>query len=139
MTKSLKFVMWLTDVGFICYWSATLLNLLPEEYKYQDYQNDLLVAWNLSFIPLDLCISLTGLLSIYFYRRKRTEADGVILAIISLSLTFCSGLQAIAFWGIRGDFDLLWWVPNLFLMIYPLVYLPGLIRGGKNHLHPIQL
>jgi hypothetical protein len=49
------------------------------------------------------------------------------LALISLVLTFCSGLQAIAFWIIRGDFDLTWWLPNLFLLIYPLFFIPRLI------------
>lgn len=131
MNKYLKTLMWLTDVGFIVYWAAVLFDVLPEEYKYQDYQNELLVAWNLSFLPLDLFISLTGLLSIYFFRQS-AQSRGSVLALISLSLTFCSGLQAIAFWGIRGDLDLLWWLPNIFLMVYPLVFMPGLIRKGMH-------
>jgi hypothetical protein len=45
------------------------------------------------------------------------------MALISLVLTFCSGLQAIAFWILRADFDLSWWIPNLFLMIYPIFFI----------------
>ncbi|WP_028608415.1 DUF5360 family protein [Paenibacillus harenae] len=126
MSAWLRLLMLVTDLGFIAYWMIVGLDLLPKEFLYKDYDNELLVAWNLSFIPLDLVISLTGLLSIYFYKRKSGLWSS--LCIISLSLTFCSGLQAIAFWGLRLDFDLLWWVPNLFLMLYPLFFIPKLMR-----------
>ncbi|GIP24262.1 DUF5360 family protein [Paenibacillus sp. J22TS3] len=134
MNRYLKCLMWFTDVGFIVYWTVVLLGVIPEEYKYKDYQDELMVSWNLSFLPLDLFISLTGLLSMYYLNRSVDQAASRMLAVISLSLTFCSGLQAVAFWGIRGDYDLLWWLPNLFLMVYPLVFLPGLIcsRGIKE-------
>jgi hypothetical protein len=39
-----------------------------------------------------------------------------------------SGLNAIAFWVIRGDFDPTWWIPNLYLLIYPFFFLPQLLR-----------
>ncbi|MGE7941822.1 DUF5360 family protein [Lysinibacillus xylanilyticus] len=48
-------------------------------------------------------------------------------ALLSLALTFCSGLQAIAFWTIKLDFDFMWWIPNLFLLLYPLYFIPKLI------------
>jgi hypothetical protein len=35
---------------------------------------------------------------------------------------FCSGLQAIAFWVLRQDYDPTWWIPNLCLMVLPLLY-----------------
>ncbi|HDR7717612.1 YvaD family protein [Bacillus albus] len=44
-------------------------------------------------------------------------------AFLSLILTFCSGLQALAFWTIRLDFDMSWWIPNLYLLIYPCFFL----------------
>ena len=50
------------------------------------------------------------------------------MLIIALVLTCCAGLQAISFWAIRGDFKLGWWLPNLFLMLYPLWFLPALLR-----------
>lgn len=40
--------------------------------------------------------------------------------LISLVLTSTAGLQAIAFWALRGDFALEWWAPNLFLLLFPL-------------------
>ncbi|CAH1207448.1 MULTISPECIES: DUF5360 family protein [Paenibacillus] len=126
MGKTLKTAMLVTDLGFVVYWLIVFLQLLPKEFLYKDYDNEMMVAWNLSFIPLDLLISFTGLTSIYVYQKRRQF--GISLGIISLTLTFCSGLQAIAFWGLRHDFDVSWWIPNLFLMIYPLFFLPRLIR-----------
>lgn len=126
VSTRLRAFMLITDIGFVLYWLIIWLDVLPKEYLYKNYDNELLVAWNLSFIPLDLIISLTGILSILFYRKKYKSWSS--FCIISLSLTFCSGLQAIAFWGIRLDFDVLWWTPNIFLMIYPLFFLRKLIR-----------
>lgn len=137
MKKSLRIMMGMTDIGFIIYWGVIWLGVIPKEYGYQDYSNEYLVDWNLSFIPLDLIISFTGLLSMYyFYKRKDSWKP---LCMISLALTFSSGLQAIAFWAIRGDFSWMWWIPNLFLMLYPLYFLIDLIIGrqGANSIHGI--
>ncbi len=121
--------MLMTDIGFLIYWAATFLKWIPKSYVYQDYNNPLLVAWNLSFLPLDLFISVTGLMSVALWRKRRPAWKP--LALISMVLTFCSGLQAIAFWSFRVDFDLVWWVPNLFLMLYPCVFIPGLVRSDQ--------
>lgn len=131
MKKSLRWMMWMTDIGFVIYWSVIWLGLIPKEYGYQDYTNEYLVDWNTSFIPLDLCISLTGMLSLYCYNKRIAQWRS--LCLISLTLTFCSGLQAIAFWGIRQDYDWLWWAPNVFLMVYPLFYMFGLIKNDIEH------
>jgi hypothetical protein len=32
---------------------------------------------------------------------------------VSLVLMTASGLMAIAFWTLRGDFSVAWWIPNL--------------------------
>ncbi len=125
MTRLRPFFL-IVDIGFILYWAITLLGIIPSENLFQDYANPLLVAWNWSFLPLDLLISATGIASLALYARQR--ALWAPLALISLTFTFVSGLQAIAFWTIRGDFDLAWWAPNLFLMIYPLFFIPGLLR-----------
>ncbi|CAM5781472.1 MULTISPECIES: DUF5360 family protein [Brevibacillus] len=117
--KALRPFFWLTDVGFLVYWSIVFLEWLPPEYLYPDYANPLMVAWNLSFFPLDLFISITGLTSLYFYHANRNWRP---MAQVSLVLTFCSGLQAIAFWGFKGDFDPAWWLPNLYLLLYPLFF-----------------
>lgn len=126
MSRSLKTLFLLTDIGFILYWAVTWVSWIPKEYLYQDYTNPLLVAWNLSFLPLDLLISVTGFYSLFLLRRSDQRSR--MVALISLVLTFCSGLQAIAFWSFRGEFDWGWWVPNLYLMIYPLFYIPRLLH-----------
>lgn len=129
MKKSLRYMMGMTDIGFLVYWAVIGLGLVPKEYGYKDYNVDYLVDWNLSFLPLDFLISITGLMSFYSYRKGL--AGWKSLCAISLTLTFCSGLQAISFWGIRQDFDWLWWAPNLFLMIYPLYFLFDFVRARR--------
>ncbi len=125
--KRLKPFLLITDLGFLAYWIITALHLIPPAYLFHDYQNQLAVAWNWSFLPLDLAISGTGLTSVFLYQRNSSQWRS--LALISLILTSCSGLQAIAFWSIRGDFDLAWWLPNLVLLIYPLPFLPWILYG----------
>jgi hypothetical protein len=88
------------------------------------------VAWNWSFLPLDLFISFTGISSLILFSKSNRLWKQ--LAIISLALTFCSGLQAIAFWAIKKDFDIAWWIPNLYLLIYPLFYIPKMLRETTN-------
>jgi hypothetical protein len=130
MSRALKSLFLITDIGFILYWTVTYFQLIPKEYLYQDYQNRLLVIWNWSFFPLDLLISITGLLSIYLHRKNDELWKKV--ALISLVLTFCSGLQAIVFWIIKLDFDPVWWIPNLYLLLYPLFFIPDLLRREKD-------
>lgn len=127
--RSLRWFFLVTDIGFIVYWTITGVHLIPNEYLFKDYNNPILMAWNWSFLPLDLFISATGLTSLYFYRKNRPEWRS--LALVSLVLTFCSGLQAIAFWVIRNDFSLTWWVPNLFLLLYPLFFIPGFVKRAR--------
>jgi hypothetical protein len=40
-------------------------------------------------------------------------------------------LQAVAFWALRGDYDPVWWAPNLFLLFYPVLFLPVVLRGAR--------
>ena len=113
----------LVDLGFILYWFITYCKLIPDEFLFQDYTNPLLVTWNWSFFPLDIFISATGLSSLFLFRRGDNRWRP--LALISLVLTFCSGLQAIAFWAFQGFFDITWWGFNGFLLLYPLVFIPS--------------
>lgn len=115
----------ITDIGFIAYWLVSVLHLIPEAYLFKDYHDPLLVAWNWSFLPLDLLVSTTGLASLWLYGRG--DARWRNMALLSLTLTFCSGLQALAFWAIRGDFDLSWWLANGCLLVYPLFFIPRLV------------
>lgn len=129
--KLLKTLMIVTDVGFVLYWLITCLHLIPAEMLFKDYSSPVLVHWNWSFLPLDLAISATGLTSLWLSRKSLALARR--LMIVSLTLTFVSGLQAISFWVLAQDFSLMWWLPNLFLLVYPLFFLPRLIGLGDNH------
>jgi hypothetical protein len=119
-----------TDLGFLAYWAITFLHVLPATWLFKDYDNPILQAWNWSFLPLDLAISASGLGALWLVRRG--DARGLPLALVSLTFTVCSGLMAVAFWTLRRDFDPAWWVPNLFLLLYPLPFLPRLLRESSG-------
>ncbi|USG68422.1 YvaD family protein [Brevibacillus ruminantium] len=125
----LKWFFLVIDISFFLYFGSTALGLIPVEYAYSDYTNPILVAWNWSFFPLDMVISLSGLTAIYLHRIQSPKWKPA--AFLSLCLTFCSGLMAISYWGIRLEFDLTWWLPNLFLMLYPLFFLPRFWRAAS--------
>jgi hypothetical protein len=112
------------DFGFVVYWLITLTQLIPDEFLFKDYNNPILMHWNWSFLPLDLAISATGFLSLYLLKTNRAWKQ---VALISLVLTFSSGLQAISFWTLANDFDIWWWLPNLYLLIYPLFFFKELV------------
>ena len=116
--KILKYFFLVIDLGFIAYWTITALHLIPTEYLYNDYTNKILVNWNWSFFPLDIAISGTGLFTLYLFKRDNLRWK--IFALISLILTSVSGLQAISYWILAKDYDLVWWIPNLILLIYHL-------------------
>ena len=129
--KTLKWFFLLIDLSFILYFGSTALRLIPPEYAFSDYQNPIVVAWNWSFFPLDMVISATGLAAVYLYKKRHPY--WMPSAFISLALTCCSGLMALSFWAIRLEFDLMWWLPNLFLMIYPLFFIPAFIKRSSQH------
>ncbi len=114
----------ITDLAMLLYWGITAVHLISPAYLYSDYTNPILVDWNWSFFPLDMLISATGLFSLY---RRRSGQPWKQMALLSLTLTLCSGLQAIAFWTLRHDFDPTWWLPNLYLLLYPLFFIPRLL------------
>ncbi len=116
----------LTDVGFIAYWLVTGLHLLPVEWLYRDSTNPLMVDWNWSFLSLDLLVSASGLAALWLSRVGHHAVRPLIT--ISLSLTVSSGLMALSFWFLRRDFDLAWWLPNAFLLLYPLPFLGLLLK-----------
>jgi Family of unknown function (DUF5360) len=110
----LKYFFLLIDLGFIAY-------------LYNDYTNPVLVNWNWSFFPLDMFVSGTGLFSLYLFRKGNQKWR--VSALISLILTSVSGLQAISYWVLAHDYDPTWWIPNLFLLIYPVFFIPKLVRS----------
>ena len=122
----LKYFFLIIDLGFITYWLITALHFIPAEYLYNDYKNPVLVNWNWSFFPLDMLVSGSGLFSIYLFQKSNPKWK--VSALISLILTSISGLQAISYWILANDFDPTWWLPNLFLLVYPLFFIPKIVR-----------
>jgi hypothetical protein len=125
----LRITAWLmlvTDVGFIVYWLLIVTRALPPELMFDDYEVPAVAAWNWSFLPLDVAISVTGLLALRALRRGRASAR--VLLPVSLTLTSVSGGMALAFWAIAGDFDIAWWAPNASLLIFPIPLLVHLAR-----------
>lgn len=132
--RRMKPFLWVTDILFLLYWLVSLLILaglvnIPKEYLYSDYNDPAVVAWNWSFFPLDVAFSICGLMAIR--RFKQDHPSWVMYAAVSLCLTFCAGLMAIAFWTIRLEFDPSWWIPNFLIMVWPLYFLPKLFRGVR--------
>ena len=80
----------------------------------------------LVIFPLDIFVSVTGLYSIWL--NKQNDDRWKIYALMSLLLTSVSGLQAVSYWTLAQETDLSWWIPNLFLLIYPFFFIPTLIR-----------
>ncbi len=124
--KRLKYFFLVTDIGFILYWTITLFQVIPDEFLFKDYKNPILISWNWSFLPIDLLVSFTGISGLYL--NKKRHRAWKVLSLLSLTLTFCSGLMAISFWALRKDFDLSWWGANMYLMIYPMFFLKGLVK-----------
>jgi hypothetical protein len=110
--------MLVTDIGFLVYWAVTIAGVIPPELAYKDYQNPILTDWNFSFVLLDVLASLTGLAGLRLKHKT--------LVIVSLVLTSTAGLQAISFWVLRGDFSPTWWLPNLWLLLFPVLALLSL-------------
>ncbi len=128
-------LMFFTDLGMLLYWVITaamalkLLNI-PGEWLFKDYHDPRVVAWNWSFFPLDILFSITGLASLRMERQG--HPNWKLMAVISLTLTMCAGLMAISYWAIMQDFDPTWWVPNLFLMLWPLPFLVLFLTERSN-------
>lgn len=115
----------ITDLGFLVYWALSLGKVLPPEWLFRDHADPMMQAWNLSFLPLDLAVSATGLASLAV--RAKCPGSSRALLLLSLVATSISGLQAIAFWAVRADFEIGWWAPNLFLLVWPLPFLARMV------------
>jgi hypothetical protein len=124
MPRPLQLLFLITDIGFIAYWGVSALMVgglvaIPGDVLFKDYHDPNIMAWNWSFMPLDILASLTGLIAVM---RAKNGGAWQSLARPSLTLTFCAGFMAISFWIFQGSFDLSWWLPNLFLMAWPIAF-----------------
>ncbi|GAA4023697.1 YvaD family protein [Allokutzneria multivorans] len=109
-----------TDVGFLAYWLATAVQLIPP------YPERVLVDWNWSFLVLDVFASVLGLMALWCLRTGAPGAEQ--LTLLSLALTHAAGLNALVFWSLRCEFDVMWWAPNLWLTIFPVVAALAVLR-----------
>ena len=129
MTTPLKLAITVTDVAFLLYWTVAALSELnlvhiPRELMYADYDHARVVAWNWSFLPIDVVFSVVGLAAVNASRLGNPIWRP--LAIISLTLTIAAGGMAVSYWAILGEFDPAWFIPNLALVVWPLLFLPRL-------------
>lgn len=130
MRKSLAAALTITDILFLLYWSAAGLALagivhIPPEWMYADYEQPQVIAWNWSFLPVDLAFSTLGLGAVRAARRG--DPRWRPLALLSLAFTMVAGGMAVSYWLLLGEFDPTWFLPNLALVVWPLWFLPGLI------------
>ena len=91
----------ITDIGMLSYWGVTALMALsilsvPGEWLFKDYHDARVMAWNWSFLPIDLLLSITGLWALRLERAD--DQRWRIWAAISLTLTVCAVLMAISYW-----------------------------------------
>lgn len=118
-SRFLRWNLWLTDLGFLAYWTVTALHALPPEWLYRDHDDPVMVAWNWSFAPIDLAASALGLWGLR--RASRGDGDWRTPVTLSIALTFAAGAMALSFWALRGDFDPGWWAPNAYLVAWPVI------------------
>ena len=131
MSRSLALALSITDLLFLAYWLASSLDkvgliAIPADWLYAGAGEPRVDAWNWSFFPLDLAFSVTGLAAVAASRKG--SASWRPLALISLILTMVAGGMAVGYWTLLGEFDPAWYLPNLALLLWPLAFLPGLMR-----------
>lgn len=120
----------LTEVGMLAYWifaASAAIGLIdvPPEWMYSDYRDPVVVAWNWSFLPIDVAFACAGLVARFGRLDPGRRAH---LRTVSLSLMFCAGAMAISFWTLRGAFDPFWWAVNLWLVMLPAASAIGALR-----------
>lgn len=121
----------LIDIGLLLYWILSAIKIIPDEYMFKDHDNPIINSWNWSFLPLDVVLSVSGIVASILYKRKNPLWLPLIL--ISLSLMFSAGLMALSFWTIRSDYDITWWIANGVLVIVPIIYIPMLICSNYKY------
>lgn len=140
LNRSFKFFFLITDIGFFIYWSLSLallmgFNFIDPNLMYYGYGNKIIEAWNWSFFPLDIVLSIIGLLGLYIIKDQRLQK---LFLLISAALTFCAGFMAISFWVFIGFFDFWWWLFNLFLCLWPIAFFMSILKNFSNFFNDIQ-
>lgn len=135
MKRSLALCLTITDLLFLSYWTMSALALfgvvkLPPDAMYAGYDDPRVIAWNWSFLLPDLAFSLTGLAAVTAARRNAPIWRP--LALLSLTFTTTAGGMAVLYWTLLGEFDPAWFLPNLALFLWPLIFFPGLLRDAAR-------
>lgn len=120
----------LVDVALTVYWAAIIAGAIPEQWRFRDYTNPVVQAWNWSFLPLDVLAVGFGAAGLRLVRTRPTT--GRIVLTIGCTLTFCAGLMAISFWAFTGDVDPAWWGPNIGLMVVAVIVVVDLVRDSSD-------
>ncbi len=131
MSPALRALLLMTDLGFLAYWAvmgvhAAGILTLPPDWLYPNADDARVAAWNWSFLPLDVAFSLIGLAATSAARRG--DPIWRPLALISLVLTMTAGLMAVSYWTLTREIAWSWWLANLFLLVWPIPFLRGLVR-----------
>lgn len=131
MPRALKIALLITDIAFLGYWVLSGLSTadvmqLPRSWLYAHYDDARVVAWNWSFLPLDVLFSVLGLSSVTAARRGSDRWRP--LALVSLTLTVTAGGMAVGYWTLLREFDPFWFGSNVALIVWPMFFLPALIR-----------
>lgn len=134
MSLTLRWLITVTDVLFILYWSLAAISALDflhidPALMYADYDNHRVIAWNWSFFPLDVVFSIAGLAAVRAHKQGKPVWRP--LALISLILTMTAGGMAVSYWTILGEFDPGWFLPNLLLLIWPMFFLRRLVLTSE--------
>ena len=121
--RAAKGLLVVTDLGLLAYWTLTAAGVISVG------TGDVLLAWNWSFLPLDLFAVTTGLAWSLLPIRHRWSTP---LFLCALTLTFSAGLLAVSFFALWGAWALSWWLVNLWLMLMPvgLFLAPRLFCSG---------
>ena len=130
MPSSLRVGLGVTDMGFLVYWALAALShfgviAIPAEWMYADYDQPQVIAWNWSFLPMDLAFSWFGLRAIGRARAGRPWRGH---ALVSLTLTMAAGGMAVSYWTLVGEFDPGWFGTNALLVVWPLFFMKSMLE-----------
>ncbi len=135
MPRLLALSLTITDVIFLCYWTLSGLAQaglvrIPHSWMYAHYDQAQVIAWNWSFLPVDIAFSTLGLSAVAAARRNAPIWRP--LALLSLAFTMVAGGMAVSYWALLGEFEPGWFLPNSALVVWPLFFIPGLVRDMGN-------
>ena len=127
-TRTIRGLLTITELVMVAYWAlagAMSLGLvhIPPEWMYSNHEDPAVVAWNWSFLPIDMLFAATGLV-------RYVQPASPRLADVSSTLMFCAGIMALSYWALRGEFQVYWWAANAWLIVM------AILGFTHRHRHP---